>query len=75
MTILDDDTISVRTREFWTYVGPAARREALGEYDYTLQPDNGTWKIVRYSFRALPVPPELRTITTTDVVTTSSGGP
>jgi hypothetical protein len=75
VTAIDPTTLSVQTREFWTYEGAQARREALGEYNYTLQLADGDWKIVGYTFRALPVPAELSTITNTTVLTSADTAP
>jgi hypothetical protein len=77
VTALSDNTASVQTREFWVYEGPNAKRESLGDYNYTLQETGSVWQVVSYTFRALPIPAELSTltITTTDTISPAETSP
>ncbi len=57
--------LQVSSREFWTFESPSATREALVDYQYTLQNINGRRLVVEYDFEVVPLPGNPNAINTT----------
>lgn len=58
--------VQVISREFWTFETPSVTREALVDYQYTLQNINDRWLVVQYDFGVVPLPGNPNAINTTE---------
>ncbi len=61
-------SVTIETREFWTFEDADAKKESLSNYVYTLQAKSGGWNIVSYQFNVLPLPTTPIPITNTKTI-------